>query len=270
MASDPTELSLDRLIIDRVVLVDRVTRENAGEFHSSSLPGHLVHYTVEGEVEEEMSGSRTVRLGAGDVVWYHQDQSVRGRILRTPWTFYTLNFWAARMPPPPDSARVWKGDADVQRHFSKLFDAWNDLSVPPLKRHLRIMADVATLLLHVIHDEQQSTRGDAATELWWRIENAVRTDLSRPIDMNMLEHLAGCSANTINRSCRRAVGTAPMKRVKDIRMSYARGLVYYSELPMTDIAFRIGYSRVQEFSRDYHRRFGVTPTADRKNRPTAL
>ena len=270
MASDPNALSLDRLILDRVVLVDRVIRENPGRFHSSSLPGHLVHYMVEGEIEQEMSGNRTVRLGPGDVVWYHQDQSVEGRILQAPWTFYTLNFWAATLPPPPDSARVWKGDADVERRFSRLFEAWNDLSVPPLKRHLRIMADVATLLLEVIHDEQQITRGDAATELWWRIENDVRADLSRPIDMKTLQRLAGCSANTINRSCRRAVGTAPMKRVKDIRMSYARGLVYYSKLPMTEIAFRIGYSRVQEFSRDYRREFGVKPTADRKNRPAVL
>jgi AraC family transcriptional regulator len=69
------------------------------------------------------------------------------------------------------------------------------------------------------------------------------------------------------RACRLAVGVSPMKRVKEIRLSYARGLVLYSQLPMTEIAMRVGYSRVQELSRDYHRRYGLTPSEDRQSGP---
>jgi transcriptional regulator GlxA family with amidase domain len=58
-----------------------------------------------------------------------------------------------------------------------------------------------------------------------------------------------------------------MKRVKELRMSYARGLVLYSQMSMTEIALRVGYGRVQELSRDYHRRFGRTPREDRRAGP---
>jgi transcriptional regulator GlxA family with amidase domain len=54
-----------------------------------------------------------------------------------------------------------------------------------------------------------------------------------------------------------------MKRLKQIRLSLARGLVLYSDLNMTEIALRVGYGRVHEFSRDYRKAYGRPPTAER-------
>lgn len=58
-----------------------------------------------------------------------------------------------------------------------------------------------------------------------------------------------------------------MRRVKRLRLSYARGLVLYSPLSLTDIALRVGYGRVQELSRDYRQHFGITPREDRQRGP---
>ena len=57
-----------------------------------------------------------------------------------------------------------------------------------------------------------------------------------------------------------------MKRVKEIRLSYARGLVLYSRLPMTEIALRVGYSRCKS-CRATTANYGVTPTEDRQAGP---
>ena len=59
-----------------------------------------------------------------------------------------------------------------------------------------------------------------------------------------------------------------MKRIKELRLSYARGLVQHSELSISEIAYRTGYSRVQELSRDYHERFKVTPREERAHGPS--
>jgi len=61
-----------------------------------------------------------------------------------------------------------------------------------------------------------------------------------------------------------------MKRLKELRLGHARGLVQHSDLPITEIAFRVGYGRSQEFSRDYHHRFGVSPREDRRQPPSYL
>jgi transcriptional regulator GlxA family with amidase domain len=61
-----------------------------------------------------------------------------------------------------------------------------------------------------------------------------------------------------------------MKRLREVRLGYAHGLVQHSDLPITEIAFRIGYARSQEFSRDYRKSFGLSPREDRQRSPSYL
>ena len=77
----------------------------------------------------------------------------------------------------------------------------------------------------------------------------------------------GRSPATVMRACHRAVGVPPLERVRKIRLNMARGLVWMSPLSMSEIAYRLGYSRVQELSRDYRHLWQVTPTEDRKRFP---
>jgi transcriptional regulator GlxA family with amidase domain len=64
-------------------------------------------------------------------------------------------------------------------------------------------------------------------------------------------------------ACRYAVGLPPLKRIKQIRFSLARGLLQRSALSVKEIAAETGYPRVHEFLRDYRKHFGHPPTAGR-------
>lgn len=72
------------------------------------------------------------------------------------------------------------------------------------------------------------------------------------------------SVATIARSSQAAVGLPPMKRLKQIRMSLARGLVIRSDLLFKQVAAQVGYERVHEFSRDYRLAFGMSPRRHRQ------
>ena len=257
---------LETGLIESVVLVDKLTRTNLGRYVGTTLPGHLLHVVVEGEVLQEISG-RQYRLGPGSAVWYHEDETVFGQIVAVPWTFYTTSFHARCLAPPPYELRVWSVAATAARRFQELLDAWRDQEASPTSRQLRVLARMADLLLELLPAECCVNRTDSSTQLWWNIETRLREDLSRTIDMRLLERLSGRSHRSIVRTCHLAVGTSPMKRVKKIRLSYARGLVLYSQLSLTEIAFRVGYPRVQELSRDYRQQFDTTPTEDRQRGP---
>ena len=136
-----------------------------------------------------------------------------------------------------------------------------------MTRHLQVLAGLTQLLLELLPSELCNDSTDAQADLWWDIETKLREDLSRAIDMRLLQKLSGHSQRSIIRACHMAVGMPPMKRVKKLRLSYARGLILYSQLSLTEIALRVGYGRVQELSRDYRRQFGVTPTEDRQTGP---
>lgn len=253
-------------LIDGVVLVDKLTRTNVSRYVGTALPGHLIHVVTEGKVLQEISG-RHYRLEPGMAVWYHEDETVFGQITDVPWTFYTASFHARRLPPPPYEHRVWPTTPRAVKLFQSLLDAWRDQSSSPLTRHLQVLSGLTQLLLEMLPSELRNDGTEAQTDLWWDLEVKLREDLSRPIDMRLLQKLSGHSQRSVIRACHLAVGIPPMKRVKRLRLSYARGLILYSQLSLTEIALRVGYGRVQELSRDYRHHFGVTPTEDRLTGP---
>lgn len=229
-------------------------------FRATSQAGHLLQYMVSGSVDQTCNG-RQYHLGPGDLIWYHEDEWVDGAVQEAPWVYYSVNFTAARLPPPPFEARVTHRPLEqMQPLFDELLAAWRDDKVDSVTRSCRVHAALLGLLgrLQVVSDAVvgAGTLGN----LWWKLEERVRQDFSQRVSLDDLAAWCGKGRATVSRSCREAVGQPPMKRIKQIRMSYARGLVRYSDLNMSQIADRMGYTRVHEFSRDYRQCFGTPPT----------
>ncbi len=266
MDEPASPVPLEGTLIHGVTLVDRLTRPDAGEFAGVSLPDHLIHVVVEGRVEQRASGL-SEQYGAGDAVWYHENESVQGRILEAPWTFYTINFAAPALPPPAIDQRVRAVGPGLREQAEQLLVAWRDVAVPPMVRQMRVHARLLDVLAALTELDGRQHRVDDQTQLWWEIEARLRADLSVRIDLASLQRTSGHSHRAICRACHLAVGVSPIKRVKELRLSYARGLVQHSTESISEIAYRVGYGRVQEFSRDFRRRYGATPTAIRRAGP---
>lgn len=250
--------------VESIRLVERFERPQPGfAFTATSLPGHLLHLVVSGEVEQSCNGRRQ-HLTPGALVWYHEDEWVEGRVLHAPWIYYSVNFSAPTLSPPDFAHRVRPGHAALADTFAALLAEWRRPASAP--RSHRCHAHLLTLLAALGDDSPLAAAAPSTGKLWWEIEAWARRRLDRPCSLDELCRTFHRSANTIARACRDAVGLAPMKRLKQIRLSLARGLVQHSELNMTEIAQRIGYARVHEFSRDYRKAHGRPPTADRASR----
>ena len=266
MSRTDSNTPLRGALLDEVVLVDRICRPERVAYKAQSLPGHLIHVVTEGEVQERAGG--VIRhFGGGQAIWYADDEPVQGTILKAPWVFYTVNFLAPALPPPPLDQRVCNVEPQTVARMEQLLNTWQAADVPPLLRHLRVHALLLQCIADLLPLGSHHHRVDTFTQLWWDIEWHVRRNPAEPIDLKYLRRLTGQSQRSIVRACHLAVALSPMKRVKQIRLSYARGLVQLSDLTMTEIALRVGYSRVQEFSRDYREHYGRTPTDDRRAGP---
>ncbi len=258
--------SADGAIIERVVLVDQLRRDERVTYQSHSLPGHLIHLVTAGETLQETNGL-SYTLIPNTVVWYSEDEAVKGKIIKTPWIFYTVNFIAPMLSPPAYDQRVLQVDESVSQQFARLLSIWRDETYLPALRHMEIHARLLDIIISLLRHHQFTYRIDPATRLWWEIEKIIKQDLSKPISLRTLASLTHLSQRTIARSAECAVGLSPMKRIKEIRLSMARGLLLYSDLSITEIAYNVAYTRVQEFSRDYKVQYGVTPSEDRKGGP---
>jgi AraC-like DNA-binding protein len=259
--------AVEGVLIDRVVLVDRITRHPSG-FHdaASSLPGHLIQLTVAGTARHESEG-RSFEMAPGLVAWFHQDEEVRVRVTKAPWSFFTVNFIATLFPPPPFDQRVRQSSAGTRRLFENLLESWRDRAAQPLIRHLQVKARLLDLLADALPAESAHLYLDPVAQVWWDLEARIRERLQEPVELSDLCRLSGRSARTLYRACHRATGLAPLKRIKKIRLSMARGLLLHSELNISEVAYRVGYDRVQELCRDYRRYIGRTPTEDRQAGP---
>lgn len=255
--------------VQAVLLVERFVRNSPNHrFVAHSLPGHLIQCTVRGTTEHEANGRQYV-LSPGDVIWYHEDELVKGRVCETPWIFYSVNFIAPALDPPPFEARVQHVDAAVVEKFGRLLDTWRNLKVPPALREWRVQSCLLDLIAHLYRPRHLPIRMTPAARFWWEIETVVRRDLTQHYTLPRLERISGSSQATIARSCLAAVGVPPIKRIKQIRMSMARGLVQRSDLSLKQIAARVGFGRLHEFSRDYRKCFGLPPSADRSHAPAS-
>jgi len=253
---------LDGAIVTGIRLINEITRLDAAPFKASSRPGHLIHIVAEGEVEQT-AGGIVEHFRCGDSVWYWENEPVRGQVIKAPWRFYTVNFMAPSLSPPPLNERIKPVNDQTFAKMQELLLTWRSTELPRMTRHIRLHS----LLLDIIHDLLSETSKDQSAEteagLWWRIENILRSDLSQPINLERLCQRMHCSERSIFRACKKATGLSPMKRIKQIRLNYARGLVRFAQRSISEIAYDIGYNRVQEFSRDYKKHFSCTPSFDR-------
>lgn len=91
------------------------------------------------------------------------------------------------------------------------------------------------------------------------MEAHLETTLSVPEIASALN----VSQRQLSRLFRQYVQKTPVEYYRDIRLDRARGLVTQTELKFSEIAAASGFNSQVHFSRAYHQRFGLSPSADR-------
>src|SRR5580658_9686500 len=93
----------------------------------------------------------------------------------------------------------------------------------------------------------------------------IEDTLGQPITLRELAALAGVSARHIERAFRQSMSCSPHAYVMDRRLHRARDLlINHPELPVEQIALRLGFSSSSHFSSAFRRQTGLTPTDFRK------
>lgn len=113
---------------------------------------------------------------------------------------------------------------------------------------------------------------DALQKLLWhettasRIFQATReiqSDLSRTMVAGDLADRVGMSQSAFFEHFKAVTGTSPLQYQKDLRLLHARDALRGSDAKVSEVAFRVGYESSAQFSREYARKFGLSPRRDR-------
>jgi AraC family transcriptional regulator len=97
------------------------------------------------------------------------------------------------------------------------------------------------------------------------VRGYIEDTLGQSIKLRELAALAGISARHFERAFRKSTGSSPHAYVMERRLQTARDLlINQRELPIEQIAVRLGFSSSSHFSSAFRRRTGFTPTNFRK------
>lgn len=79
------------------------------------------------------------------------------------------------------------------------------------------------------------------------------------VDVAQIAQRAGMSVSALHEHFKRATGLSPMQFVKRMRLHEARALLLRGR-GASEAAFEVGYSSPSQFSREFRRLFGASPS----------
>ncbi|MDQ0009095.1 AraC-like DNA-binding protein [Luteibacter jiangsuensis] len=111
-----------------------------------------------------------------------------------------------------------------------------------------VLAEVATA-----DPQVRQVRGTAA----W-----IRANYAEHVSIEQLAHKASMSITVFHRRFKQVLGMSPLQYQKTIRLHEARGRITAAMRDTASIAYAVGYGSTSQFSREYKRMFGASPSHD--------
>lgn len=116
-----------------------------------------------------------------------------------------------------------------------------------------LMAPSAQAIFHFLSQ-------DSAASKIIRSARYIDGHYEESLSVSMLSHKAGMSESSYYEKFRKITSLTPMQYVKRIRLHRAR-LLIANAAGVTEAALTVGYNSPSQFSRDFRRTYGLTPSA---------
>jgi AraC family carnitine catabolism transcriptional activator len=87
----------------------------------------------------------------------------------------------------------------------------------------------------------------------------MEENLKTPLPAPELARRAGISVRALGRVLRDRVGESPMRYYLKVRLQAARNALFYSDIPIQDVASSCGFSSPEVLSRSFRTHFGLSP-----------
>jgi AraC-like DNA-binding protein len=132
---------------------------------------------------------------------------------------------------------------------------------------LRTVNLMEGLLLQLAEARTTSTAAPAWLQaIWPQLDFASDQTWPSSPDYDAMARAVGWSQPSLRRHFKEHTGTSPHAVFLQNRMAAARRLLGETDVPIKEIAARLGYANVQFFARQFHQMAGVTPAAFRNSR----
>ena len=146
---------------------------------------------------------------------------------------------------------------DVIQNFKNQEDPYRSLQLKwSFLKLFTYLLKEANYLSKNDHDEKE--------KLAEQIRNFLENNLRRQVRMEELSRLFHMDASYLGRIFREKYQISPMKYHQMLRLNKSREMLIYTNATITDVAQRMGFKTVYDFSRAFKRQEGISPAQVRK------
>lgn len=162
------------------------------------------------------------------------------------------------------------GSLEIAQADEKLADAicrYFDMSQDPLEASIMapiVMKEIHFRLLTARHGgmlRQLLNRDSHASRIYKAI-GQIRESFSQTLVVAELAKSVGMSASSFHEHFKTVAGTTPLQYQKELRLLEARKILANGDISVSQTAFDVGYESATQFSREYARKFNVSPRED--------
>jgi AraC family carnitine catabolism transcriptional activator len=111
--------------------------------------------------------------------------------------------------------------------------------------------------------EAQQLSGDSRSP-FTRVLHDMEGNLTSPLRARDLADRAGVSVRALGRVIKDRIGESPMRYYRKVRLQAARNALFYSDIPIAEVARSCGFASPEVFSRTFRSHFGMSPREFRR------
>jgi AraC family transcriptional regulator of arabinose operon len=252
----------------------------------------MLTFTIDGRAHFADSSGASFFAGPGDLVLMECGEATARGVLRgDSWDAFGLNFvpWSGWRPDGflRVTDRLHRTHIALPGNRQRVHEAWQriivDLDARDTARILGAIAarrgthrtngevvETELVLLRLREIFLLAARDSSTTpHLDTRIRIALQVmehDLACPPGMSELASRAGLSYSRFAHLFKAQLGVTPKRAQRLIRFQRAALQLEYTDEPVGTIATRTGFGSVFDFSRGFHREYGMSPSAYRAQR----
>lgn len=231
--------------------------------------------------KETTFGERSFRMGPGECLLVSHELPVVSRVLEAPYLALLLDVNIQTVRSLHEELGASPGDGagasalEVHTATSRLLDALGRyLALAEFPTDAKVLAPLISKEIHyrLLLDPvggmlRRLIRYDSHAALVSRAIDVIRRDFRASIMVAELAREVGMSVSSFHRHFKSVTSLSPLQYQKELRLLEARRLLRGDASSVSTTAFEVGYESLSQFSREYARKFGRSPTHDMARSP---
>ncbi|SFD63924.1 AraC-type DNA-binding protein [Paenibacillus catalpae] len=245
-----------------ITLAHMFSAPNDWAIHNREMKQYVLQYVVDGCADYPIEG-RTYTTRRGDLLFHRPKE--RHSILPHPSQSYVcisivFHFGMSAFPVSElFSEEHYLGnfaDHPIDNSLSELVVSYRQ---PGLDHQMRCQSLLMRILSDASHQFKQDSgakSNDSNKPELVLVKNYLHDNYHREVLLKELEQLSGWSKNHLLHTFRKYMGMSPMQYLTWIRINKAKELAIQTNLTISEIAERVGYSDVHTFGRMFKKKTG--------------